>query len=147
MNLNIPLAKWCNCLPNAGKLSGITALRYTINYIGKTADFFLPELPQALKGTGVEALLIDQVSPGAETVADFLGIPFITICSAVVVNKEETVAPFVTTWGYSTALWSILRHRAAYSFGSSKYVVIEYLLPQSRVVMMDKIPNSTNMVF
>ena len=71
----------------------------------------------------------------------------ITICSAVVVNKEETVAPFVTTWGYSTALWSILRNRAAYSFGSSKYVVIEYLLPQSIVVMMDKIPNSTNMVF
>jgi transcriptional regulator with XRE-family HTH domain len=32
-------------------------------------------------------------------------------------------------------------------FGSSKYVVIEYLLPQSRVVMMDKIPNSTNMIF
>jgi hypothetical protein len=125
----------------------MTALPYTINCIGKTADFFLRELPQALKATGVEALLIDQVSPGAETVADFLGIPFITICSAVVVNKEETVPPFVTTWGYSTALWSILRNRAAYSFGSSKYVVIEYLLPQSIVVMMDKIPNSTNMVF
>ena len=54
----------------------MTALRYSINCIGKTADFFLRELPQALKATGVEALLIDQVSPGAETVADFLGIPF-----------------------------------------------------------------------
>ena len=30
--------------------------------------------------------------------------------------------------------------------GSSKYVVIRYLLPQNIVVMMDKIPNSTNMV-
>src|SRR4028119_552344 len=60
VNLNIPLAKWCNCLPNAGKLSGMTALRYTINCIGKTADFFLRELPQALKATGVEALLIDK---------------------------------------------------------------------------------------
>ena len=31
--------------------------------------------------------------------------------------------------------------------GSNKYVVIRYLLAQNIVVMMDKIPNSTNMVF
>ena len=31
--------------------------------------------------------------------------------------------------------------------GSDKYVVIKYSLAQNIVVMMDKIPNSTNMVF
>ena len=31
--------------------------------------------------------------------------------------------------------------------GSDKYVVIRYSLAQNIVVMMDKIPNSTNMVF
>jgi MGT family glycosyltransferase len=111
-----PAGKMVQLLTQLGKLSGMTALRYTINSIGKTADFFLRELPQALKAAGVEALLIDQLSPGAETVADFLGIPFVTICSAVVLNREETIPPLVTTWGYSTALWSILPNRAAYSF-------------------------------
>ena len=111
-----PAGTMVQLLTQLGKLSGMTALRYTINSIGKTADFFLRELPQALKAAGVEALLIDQVSPGAETVADFLGIPFVTICSAVVLNQEETIPPAFTTWGYSNAWWSILRNRAAYSF-------------------------------
>lgn len=111
-----PLGTVAQVLTQLGKLSGMTALQYTISWIGKTADFFLRELPQALKAAGVEALLIDQVSPGAATVADFLGIPFITICSAVVLNEEATIPPGFTTWGYSTALWSILRNRVAYSF-------------------------------
>jgi zeaxanthin glucosyltransferase len=111
-----PLGSVAQVLTQLGKLSGMTALRYTMSWIEKTAVLFLRELPPALKAAGVEGLLIDQVSPGAATVADFQGIPFVTICSAVVVNEEETVPPFFTTWGYSTALWSILRNRAAYSF-------------------------------
>lgn len=111
-----PLGSVAQVLTQLGKLSGMTALRYTMSWIEKTAVLFLRELPPALKAAGVEGLLIDQVSPGAATVADFLGIPFITICSAVVVNEEETVPPFFTTWGYNTALWSILRNRVAYSF-------------------------------
>lgn len=111
-----PLGAVAQVLTQLGKLSGMTALRYTISWIEKTATLFLRELPPALKAAGVEGLLIDQVSPGAATVADFLGIPFITICSAVIVNEEETVPPFFTTWGYNTALWSILRNRVAYSF-------------------------------
>jgi hypothetical protein len=35
----------------------------------------------------------------------------------------------------------------SFTAGSNKYVVIRYLLAQNIVVMMDKIPNSTNMVF
>jgi len=32
-------------------------------------------------------------------------------------------------------------------FGSDKYVVIRYSLAQNIVIIMNKIPNSTNMVF
>jgi len=111
-----PLGSVAQVLTQLGKLSGMTALRYTISWIEKTAALFLRELPPALKAAGVEALLIDQISPGSGTVADFLGIPFVTICSAVVVNREATIPPFFTTWGYNPAWWAILRNRAAYSF-------------------------------
>ena len=38
-------------------------------------------------------------------------------------------------------------HKPCIEGGSDKYVVIKYSLAQNIVVMMDKIPNSTNMVF
>ncbi len=70
--------------------------------------------PKAITQTGVEALLVDQASPERGTVADFLSIPFITICSAVVLNREDSVPPFVTNWGYNPAWWALLRNRVGY---------------------------------
>jgi zeaxanthin glucosyltransferase len=111
-----PTGTMAQVLTEMGKLSGMKALRYTITWIEKASDLLLRQLPEALKASGVEALLIDQVSPGAGTVADLLEIPFVTICSAVVVNRAETIPPFFTTWGYNSAWWAKLRNRAAYSF-------------------------------
>jgi len=98
-----------------GELSGLAALRYTISLLKQGAALILRDAPQAIKEANVEALLVDQSSPEAGTVADFLEIPFITVCSAVVLNREETVPPFNTPWSYNSAWWARLRNRMAYS--------------------------------
>lgn len=98
-----------------GELSGLAALRYTINLFKQEAAVILRDAPQAIKEANVEALLVDQTSPEAGTVADFLEIPFITVCSAVVLNREETVPPFNTPWSYNPVWWARLRNRMAYS--------------------------------
>jgi len=110
-----PAGVTAESLAQLGKLSGLAALRYTITLLQQGADALLRDAPAALKAAGVEAVLIDQVSPGGGTVAEFLGIPFITVCSALLINREETVPPFFTTWNYNPAWWARLRNRAAYS--------------------------------
>lgn len=96
-----PAGVTAESLAQLGKLSGLAALRYTITLLQQGADALLRDAPAALKAAGVEAVLIDQVSPGGGTVAEFLGIPFITVCSALLINREETVPPFFTTWNLS----------------------------------------------
>ncbi|MEP0754926.1 glycosyltransferase [Trichocoleus sp. Lan] len=98
-----------------GELSGLTALRYTIDLLKQGAAVILRDGPQAIKEANVEALLVDQSSPEGGTVADLLEIPFITVCSAVLLNREETVPPFNTPWSYNPAWWARLRNRMAYS--------------------------------
>src|SRR5919199_649567 len=98
-----------------GKLSGLAALQYTISLIHKGAAVFLREAPKALKEADVEALLVDQISSGGTTVAEFLDIPFISVCSALPMNREETIPPFNTIWGYKPAWWARLRNRAGYA--------------------------------
>ncbi|CAA9589838.1 Zeaxanthin glucosyl transferase [uncultured Synechococcales cyanobacterium] len=109
-----PQGVMAELLAQLGKLSGREALRYTIITLKNTAAVLLRDAPKAMKEAGVEALLVDQVSPEGGTVADFLGIPFITICSAVVLNRDPSVPPHFTNWNYNPALWGQLRNRVGY---------------------------------
>jgi zeaxanthin glucosyltransferase len=106
-----------------GKLSGFAALRYTLNWIKQSAIIFLEEGPTVLKDAGVDALLVDQIAPEGGLVADYLDIPFVTICSALPFNQEPTIPPFFTTWTYDRSWWAILRNQIVYQltdpFGKS----------------------------
>ncbi|BAY24223.1 glycosyl transferase family protein [Calothrix sp. NIES-2100] len=102
-------------LAKLGQLRGLAALQYTIELIKQISAVTLRDAPAAMKAAGVEALLVNQSSIEGGTIADFLGIPFVTVCSAVVFNREPTIPPFCTTWKYSPALWARLRNQAGYT--------------------------------
>jgi len=110
----IPLGSIAESLAELGKLSGLAAFRYTINAIARGADIFLKEAPTAIKNAGVEALLVDQVTPEGGTVAEFLNIPFITVCSALVLNRDINIPPFCTSWQYHPTFQGRLRNRFGY---------------------------------
>jgi MGT family glycosyltransferase len=101
-------------LTNLGKLSGLAAMKYTISLLKEFAVVILRDAPKVIKQAGVEALLIDQASSGGSTIAESLDIPFITVCSAVVLNKEQSVPPHFTNWRYHPAWWAYLRNQAGY---------------------------------
>jgi zeaxanthin glucosyltransferase len=109
-----PQGAMAESLAQLGKLSGLEALRYTVNALRNSAAALLRDAPKAIKEAGVEALLVDQASPEGGTVAEFLGIPFITICSAVVLNRDESVPPHFTNWNYNPAWWGRIRNRIGY---------------------------------
>ncbi|MEG3848667.1 glycosyltransferase [Microcoleus sp. herbarium19] len=88
-------------LGKLGKLSGWGAFRYTIDLVAQVSTELLTQAPAMIKKAGVEALLVDQVSPEGGTIADFLAIPFITVCNALMLNREPSIPPICTPWQYS----------------------------------------------
>lgn len=109
-----PFGNRTKSLAKLGQMSGLAALQYTVNLLKEGADVLLRDAPLAIKDAGVEALLVDQVTPEGGTVAEFLGLPFITVCSAVVLNREESLPPFMTNWSYNLAWWAQLRNTVGY---------------------------------
>jgi zeaxanthin glucosyltransferase len=99
-----------------GHLSGIAALRYTLDVFEHLIGVTCRELPGVLKSQQIDALLIDQTDLAAATVAQAYEIPFVTICNALPLNNEPTIPPFFTTWSYGTGPWHQLRNGAGYAF-------------------------------
>jgi MGT family glycosyltransferase len=111
-----------------GELSGQAALRYTISVFKDSTAQLLRDAPGAIAQAGVEALLVDQTKSAGGTVAEHLGIPFINVCSALVLNHDDSVPPYFTPWSYSPAWWARLRNRMGYK------LLIRNLQPIRQVV-------------
>lgn len=95
-----------------GEISGLPASRFTIAWLEKETAMLIREAPTALSQAGIEALLIDQVTPVGGTIADFVNIPFVTVCNALLINREDGVPPYNTHWVDNATWWSRLRNRA-----------------------------------
>ncbi len=94
-----------------GKLSGLAGSKYTIALFRQLTAMLLREAPQAIEAAGVAVLLVDQASYGGSTVADFLKLPFISVCCALMLNQEARIPPIITNWSYHPAWWAQLRNQ------------------------------------
>jgi MGT family glycosyltransferase len=101
-------------LAHLGKLKGPPAILYWHQDHQKVASIVCRDVPHALEKTGVEALLIDQLEPGGGAVAEFLKLPFITICNALALNREPGIPPIFTHQVYQRSKWAHLRNRILY---------------------------------
>jgi MGT family glycosyltransferase len=97
------------------QLSGKEALNFTFDMLKKKTAAALQEIPQIIKEARIEALIVDQTSFEGGTIAEYLDIPFITLCSALPFNQENNVPPFAVPWGYNLAWWAKLRNQLGYS--------------------------------
>lgn len=110
-----PLGSMRQRAAELGKLSGSAGVRYTIDFGKRVTAMTLRELPDAIRAVGVDTLLVDQATREAGTVAEFLGIPFISVCSALLFNVEVSVPPGFTQWNYNRSWWALLRNLMGYS--------------------------------
>jgi zeaxanthin glucosyltransferase len=106
-----PLGAIPTALAELGQLEGLTAFQYTVKFFKQLTLTLLQEAPAALQSAGVEALLIDQTSFGGSTVAQFLDLPFINVCCALMLNQDPNVPPFNTAWNYHSAGWASIRNQ------------------------------------
>jgi UDP:flavonoid glycosyltransferase YjiC (YdhE family) len=94
-----------------GRLSGRKGLRFSVHYFRRELAMLHEELPDAVRGAGVTVLLVDQLSPAGSTVAEVLGLPFVTIANALLVNREPGVPPYFTGWFPRNGLWARWRNQ------------------------------------
>ena len=61
-----------------------------------------------ITGARIDALLVDQVTPAGDTVAEMLRLPFVTVCNALALNPDPAVPPAVTPWRYRRGwIWRV----------------------------------------
>ena len=113
-----PMGTTARLTKRRGELSGLAVLRYNFRQAKREVSVFLQDSPVALKSAGVEALLVDQVSIEGGTIAELLDLPWISVCSALLFNREESIPPIFTHWRYSQSSWAIARNRAGYALSS-----------------------------
>ena len=98
-----------------GLLEGRAALKHTFSIGARAAEAILEVGPTAARAAGLTALLVDQASFPGGTVADELGIPFATICNALLLHPDPVAPPFFTHWQPQDTMWARLRNRIAWA--------------------------------
>lgn len=110
-----PIGSLAKSLAQLATLSGWAALRFTIGEIRKTTEMFCRAAPQAIKAAKIDALLVDQTEPAGGTVAEHLGLPYVTICNALVLNREPDIPPPFTPWNFQPCWWARVRNSIGYT--------------------------------
>ncbi len=95
-----PLGSLADSLAELAKRQGLSALRFTIDAVRKTTEMMCRDAPTAIRSGGIDVLLVDQTEPAGGAIADHLGIPFITVCNALLLTEELDVPPPFTSWSY-----------------------------------------------
>jgi zeaxanthin glucosyltransferase len=95
-----------------GRLSGLKAMRFTVELLRRGVATLLREAPDAIRTAKIEALLVDQVMPAGNTVAEVLGVPLVTVCNALAINVDPILPPAVTPWRFARGFFARVRNQA-----------------------------------
>jgi MGT family glycosyltransferase len=79
------------------------------------AEEYLRLVPQALEELKVDGVLADHTLSAAGTVAERAGVPFVTICSALMWHEEPDIPPAFTSWPFAEDRRARLRNRLGYA--------------------------------
>jgi zeaxanthin glucosyltransferase len=95
-----------------GQLSGMAAMRFTLDRVKNTARMTFRDSPSAIREARLDALLIDETDMSG-TVAEHLGIPFVSIAIVPPFLDDDGVPPFYFGWPAGWDWLSRFRNRMA----------------------------------
>jgi MGT family glycosyltransferase len=79
------------------------------------AEVILRKVPQALQELAVDGVILDQTVSAAGSAAEHVGIPSVTVCTALPWNEELGVPPPFTAWPYAQDRRALARNRRGYA--------------------------------
>ncbi|MEM9245215.1 MAG: nucleotide disphospho-sugar-binding domain-containing protein, partial [Cyanobacteria bacterium P01_F01_bin.153] len=112
---DFPSGSVANQFQQLGELSGVAAVKFTVQILDQQNRLALDEIPILASELGVEGWIMDQVSGAGRTIADRLQQPFATVCNALPVDEEPAVPPPFRSWSYKTGLGARLRNSLGYA--------------------------------
>jgi MGT family glycosyltransferase len=99
-----------------GKLKGLAGLRCALRRLTRSATMVFRDAPAAIRDEGVDALVVDQVEMAGGTVAEHLGLPFVSAAAALPINLDASV-PFVSLpWSHGFSRATRIRNRLGNGF-------------------------------
>ena len=97
-----------------GRLNGPFGVRRTVQRVAGITEMLCRELPAALRAIGADMVICDQVEAAGGLVAEHLGLPHVSLASALPINWEAAVPPIFTPWRYDPSPWAVKRNRVGY---------------------------------
>src|SRR5262245_49125390 len=95
-----------------GRLKGRAALRCGLRGIERKAVMLFRDAPAAIRDEGVNSLIVDLIETAGGTVAEYLGLPFVSVAAALPVKLDTSVIPCTLPWSYSVGVGARLRNWA-----------------------------------
>jgi len=93
-----------------GELHGLATFRFTVERVKNTARMVLRDGPEAVRNANLDAMLIDEADMGG-TVAEHLGLPFVSVAFFPPLIKDDRIPPFCFGWRAGEGSLSRLRNR------------------------------------
>jgi zeaxanthin glucosyltransferase len=93
-----------------GELNGLATFRFTVERVKNTARMILRDGPEAVRNARLDAMLIDEADMGS-TVAEHLGLPFVSIAFFPPLIRDDHIPPFCFGWRAGQGPLSRLRNR------------------------------------
>jgi len=91
------------------RLKGLETFRFTVERVRNHASMVLRDGPYAVKAAGVEAMLVDEADM-AGSVAEHLGLPFVSIACFPPLMWNAAMPPFCFGWGFGAGPIARLRN-------------------------------------
>ena len=82
--------------------------------MARMTDMLCDQAPTAFGREGVEVIVGDQLEPAAGLLAAHLGLPFVSIANALLINREPGMPPPFTGWRYDPSSAGLRRNAGGY---------------------------------
>jgi UDP:flavonoid glycosyltransferase YjiC (YdhE family) len=107
-----PLGKLRELDQALSRLRGLAALRFTLRRLLDTARMVLRDAPEAMAAAKIDGLLVDQAELSGGTIAERLGLPWVTVIFFPPIKLDPYVPPFILGWKYGTSALAQIRNAA-----------------------------------
>jgi zeaxanthin glucosyltransferase len=94
-----------------GQLTGLDGFKFVAQFFEKENKMLFRDATPAIRDADIDLLLIDQLTTAGGTIADYLKLPFVTVCNALPSNMEPGIPPYFTHWGYKNTWWAKRRNQ------------------------------------
>lgn len=81
-----------------GERPGLRGTMYWQTERAAAADVACREAPELISRMNADALIVDQIEPAGQAIAEHLGLPFVTLGTGFVLNRDPGMPPVFTGW-------------------------------------------------